>query len=373
MQRIVITGAGGLLGWHAYTRLYASNCADAFAGRDVGYDIVPLSHEQFQNDEDLDRAVRGADAVLHFAGVNRAEDSVIARENPAIAQRLLDSMHRSGCRAHVAYSNSTHSAADTVYGLSKRQAADVLKENVSLTNIILPHIYGEGAKPFYNNVTATLIDQIIHEKEVEINPDGVVSLLHAGDAVAIAIDCVEKKNVCDLRPEGADISIPELYKLVLNMHDMYERNIYPDFQSDLELKLFNAYRFATYPDLWPRGLKLNEDVRGVLFEAVKGGGSGQTFVSTTKPGVTRGDHFHINKVERFLVIQGDAVIRMRKVNGEVVHEFKVSGSSPSVVDMPTMYTHSIENVGSCDLTTLFWSHEIFDPDKPDTYADVVMR
>ena len=116
----------------------------------------------------------------------------------------------------------------------------------------------------------------------------------------------------------------------------------------------------------------NEDSRGVLFEAVKGGGSGQTFMSTTRPGVTRGDHFHLNKVERFLVVSGEATIRIRRVLDNQVWEFPVSGSRPQAVDMPTLCTHSIENTGSEELLTLFWTHEIFEPDTPDTYADTVL-
>ena len=119
-------------------------------------------------------------------------------------------------------------------------------------------------------------------------------------------------------------------------------------------------------------MKLNTDARGTLFEAVKGGGGGQTFLSTTNPGVTRGDHFHLAKVERFLVVQGEAVIRIRKVLEDTISEYRVSGDAPAPVDMPTLHTHSIENVGEGELLTLFWTHDLFDPANPDTFADKVL-
>jgi UDP-2-acetamido-2,6-beta-L-arabino-hexul-4-ose reductase len=124
---------------------------------------------------------------------------------------------------------------------------------------------------------------------------------------------------------------------------------------------------------FPRPLKLNTDARGTLFEAVKGGGGGQTFLSTTLPGVTRGNHFHLNKVERFLVVQGEAVIRIRKVLSDEVWEYRVCGAQPAYVDMPTLHTHSIENVGETELVTLFWTHDLFDPANPDTFADEVLK
>ena len=373
MKKIVITGASGLIGWHAHARLYATNCACQFQGKAAEFQIVPLDHANFQCDEALLQAVSGAHAVLHFAGVNRASDDVIATQNPALAQRLLDACKQAGSEPHIVYANSTHSFADNVYGISKRIAGEKLLESAyNCSNIIYPHIFGESARPYYNNVTATLIDQILTDTEATVNPEGVVSLLHAGDAAQVAIDCVLQSQTGEVIPESTIIGITELYELLLNMHSLYMGNVIPDVQSSFHLNLFNTYRFASYPDHWPRRLKRNTDERGVLFEAVKGGGGGQTFMSTTIPGVTRGDHFHLGKVERFLVLSGEATIRIRRVLDKKVWEFPVSGVNPQVVDMPTLCTHSIENTGSAELLTLFWAHEMFDPDAPDTYAEAVL-
>lgn len=374
VTRIVITGAGGLLGWHAHARLHAANCAAGFKGEGALYDICALDRDKFNDDTALAQAVTGADAVLHFAGVNRAADEVVEAENPAIAARLVEACKATGSTPHIVYANSTHAASDTPYGRGKNAADQVFAAaGLPYTNMVLPHIFGEGARPFYNNVTATFIYQIIAGEEVSLNPEGKVQLLHAGVAAQTAFDAVLNSKTGTLAPTPRPMGVQTLFDRLLGFHESYLSNIYPDLSDPFDCALFNTYRAASYPDHWPRPLKLNTDARGTLFEAVKGGGGGQTFLSTTKPGVTRGDHFHLNKVERFLVVQGEAVIRIRKVLTDEVWEYPVSGDAPAPVDMPTLHTHSIQNVGDSDLLTLFWTHDLFDPANPDTFADKVLR
>lgn len=373
-MRIVITGAQGLIGWHAHARLHAENCAARFKGESEPFEIVPLGHREFDDDSQLEDALNSAQAVLHFAGVNRGADDEVAAANPAIAERLVTMCSKAGSVPHIVYANSTHAGSDTPYGRSKSRAGAIIAAGPSaFTDLVLPHIFGEGARPFYNNVTATLIAQILTGNKPDINPAGKVNLLHAGAAAQAAIDCVMSGKTGRIDPEATPIGVPELYEQLQAMHYGYNANVYPELSNPFVRDLFNTYRSATYPDSWPRPLKLNTDQRGMLFEAVKGGGGGQTFLSTTKPGISRGDHFHLSKIERFLVVQGEAVIRMRKVLGGEVWEFRVSGDEPAPVDMPTLHTHSIENVGGSDLLTLFWTHEQFDPANPDTFADKVQK
>ena len=373
MTRIVVTGAGGLIGWQASARLHAANCAARFKGEAQPYDLVRLDHHGFDDSEMLDRAIDGADVVLHFAGVNRGPEADVEAANPAIADALVRAISRTKAQPHLVYANSTHAVSDTPYGRSKRRAAERLNETgLGLTNLILPHIFGECARPYYNNVTATLIDQIIKGEKPKLNPDGVVHLLHAGAGAQIAINAGLERQGGDVAPAARRMGVPELYQKLSAFHQSYSANFYPDLREEFDTALFNSYRAALYPDIFPRPLKLNTDKRGTLFEAVKGGGGGQSFVSWTEPGVTRGDHFHLDKVERFLVLDGDAIIRIRKVLGGPVWEYRVSGASPAPVDMPTLHTHSIENVGERPLLTLFWTNEIFDPARPDTYADPVL-
>jgi UDP-2-acetamido-2,6-beta-L-arabino-hexul-4-ose reductase len=373
-MKIVVTGAGGLIGWHAAVRLHAANCAAQFNGSAPVFELCALDHPGFDDDAELRASLKDADAVLHFAGVNRAPDAVVEKSNPAIARRLVDACKAVGVRPHVVYANSTHAAGDTPYGRSKRIAGEILGEIGGRYNdLVLPHIFGEGARPRYNNVTATFIEAVLSGQTPQIDPNGLVRLLHAGVAAQAAIDAVVTGGGGVIRPEGREVSVPELFSMLQKFHADYVANIFPVLVDPFIAALFNSYRAALYPDGFPYTLKLNNDERGTLFEAVKGGGGGQTFLSTTKPGITRGNHFHLAKVERFLVVQGEALIRIRKVLSGEIWEYRVSGDRPVAVDMPTLHTHSIQNVGQRPLLTLFWTNDLFDPKAPDTYFDPVVE
>lgn len=372
--KIAITGTNGLLGRHAAIHLYAQNCAANFAGNLEPFDLVLLDRDTFNDNDLLISKLNKVNAVLHFAGVNRADESILEMANVNIAKRLVWGCKRAQIEPHIIYANSIHASSDSLYGNSKRLAHEFFENSgLKYTNLILPHIFGEGAKPDYNNVTATLINNLLNDKPSEINPDGMVSLLHAGDAVKAAIKSAQNGITDNIAPDGKPLKIQELYQRLLGFHNLYNENIFPNLNEKFDIALFNTYRSVTYPSGWPRSLHLHSDQRGTLFEAVKVvGGSGQTFASTTQPGVTRGDHFHINKVERFLVLQGKASIKIRPVLGKKISEFNVSGDLPSLVDIPTLHSHTIKNTGNCPLITLFWTNELFDPQLPDTYADKVI-
>lgn len=373
-MKIVITGAGGLIGWHAAARLHAANCAARFKGGIAPYEAVALDHAGMQDPDRLRAALQDAEAVLHFAGVNRASDADVESGNPMIAETLVQACRDLGVKPHIVYANSTHAVSDTPYGRSKRRAGEILAGlGQRYTNLILPHIFGECARPRYNNVTATFIEAIIAGERPEVNPEGRVALLHAGEAAQVAIDAVLNGVTGDLAPAPRPIAVPDLLDKIAGFHSDYLSNIFPDLRDGFDLQLFNSYRAALYPAGFPRLLRQNVDPRGSLFEAVKGGGGGQTFLSWTEPGVTRGEHFHLHKVERFLVLQGEARIQIRRVLGDQVWDYHVKGATPAPVDMPTLHTHNITNTGDTPLLTLFWTHDLFDPAAPDTYADPVVK
>lgn len=373
-MKIIVTGAGGLLGWHAAARLHARLCQARYRGEAPPFELVMLDRAAFASDAMLHEALDGADAVLHFAGVNRGSEQEVAAGNPDIADRLVTACRGAGARPHIVYANSVHATVDNVYGRSKAGAGDILAGlGGAFTDIRYPHIFGERARPYYNNVTATFIDQVIKGETPTVDPNGQVQLLHAGTAAQMAIDAAFEARTGLIEPEGRPTRVVDLLDMIRHFHETYESGVFPLLASDFEVELFNTYRAALYPDAFPKVLKLHADQRGSLFEAAKGGAAGQTFMSWTHPGVTRGDHFHLRKVERFLVVQGEAIIRIRRVLGDEVREFPVSGGTPAAVDMPTLHTHSIENVGNGPLLTLFWTNEVFDPQDPDTYADPVMK
>lgn len=373
-HKIVVTGAAGLLGWHAAGRLHAANCAARYRGQPEPYALVLLDHAAFADDGRRDTAIADADTTLHFAGVNRGDDAEVEAANPAIAQLLADSITRTGARPHVVYANSTHAMFDTPYGRSKRRAAEVLAAaGAGLTNLVLPHIFGECARPYYNNVTATLIDQIWAGEQPTINPEGKVALLHAGAAADLAIEKALNRESGEIAPQGHEIAVTALYEKLSDFHRSYRANIFPDLSDPFDLALFNSYRTGGFPHHYPMQLKLNEDARGGLFESTKSLAGSQTFLSTTHPGQRRGDHFHIDLVERFLVVSGKATIRIRKVLTDTVYSFDVSGDAPAAIDMPPLHTHHIENDGNGEVVTFFWAHRLFDPANPDTFADPVIE
>jgi len=371
--RIAVTGAKGLLGWHAAARLHAVNCAARFRGETSPHELRLLDHKGFDDDATLHAAVAGADAVLHFAGVNRGPDAEVEAANPSIAQRLIEACLRTSTTPHIVYANSIHARKDTPYGRSKRIAGEILEAAPGqFSQLMLPHIFGECARPYYNNVTATLIDQIWSGEEPTINPAGKVSLLHAGVAANLAIGAALSDQAGTRPLAGRDLAIADLYDRLREFHEFYSAGVFPLLDDAFDLALFNSYRTGGYPKFYPRQLDPRRDARGVLFESSRAHGASQTFVSTTLPGRSRGDHFHTDLVERFLVVSGRATIRIRKVLTDEVHSFEVSGDEPVAIDMPPLHTHHIVNDSDRDVVTFFWSHRLFDPADPDTFADPVL-
>lgn len=366
-MKVGVTGAAGLIGWHVMCRLRTEPDMEPIgAGRD-----------ELRDPAALDAFVEGCDAVIHLAGMNRGDDTHIERTNVGLAESLAAAMERTGTRPHVVFSSSTHVDRDTAYGRSKRAAAAVLDGWAArcsgvFTNLVLPHVFGERGRPFYNSVVSTFCYQIARGESPAIERDGELELLHAQEVADVALDAIRTGRCGEVRPAGRSMSVSEMLDRVSGMAGRYAAGVIPRFGSLFDLRLFNTYRSYLFPDFYPRTLELRTDHRGSLFEAVKTDHGGQAFLSATQPGVTRGDHFHFNKVERFLVLRGEAVIRVRRLLDEQVVEFKASGDEPVFVDMPTLHTHSITNTGEGELLTLFWAHEILDPDRPDTYREPVL-
>lgn len=372
--KIAVTGCGGLLGWHTAGRIHAGICASNFRNETAVNELVCINKKTFNTPVKLIESLNGVDTIIHYAGVNRAADEILIAENFAITKQLVDAINSLGVDPHIIFANSTHSLVDTPYGNVKRKVAETLKNSVSqFSDVLLPHVFGERAKPYYNNVTATLIDKLWLGEDPDINAGGKVQLVHAGEVAMQMIGIANSGESVSRTLPSREISVTELYTSLCGMHGSYVSNIIPVFEDEFEKNLFNCLRSGMLDHQLPIALKMNSDDRGSLFETAKGGRQSQTFLSTTFPGVTRGDHFHLNKIERFVVVSGEAVIRMRKVLGKEVLEYRVSGEKPTAIDMPPLYTHSIENVGSETLVTQFWVDEIFDPENPDTYADRVLQ
>ena len=368
VKTVGITGIDGLIGWHLRCRLFSESDA---------YRVIPADRSTFESEERLDEFVEQCEVIVHLAGMNRGDPEELERTNIALAETLVSAFERTGRQPHLVFSSSTHADGETPYGRSKRKASEIFalwggRTGGSLANLILPHVFGECGRPFYNSVVSTFCHQVANGQEPVIDNDGQLELLHAQDVAALVLQVIEEEKSGDIRTHGRRVLVSEMLECLRRIAGSYREGVIPKLGDTFNLRLFNTYRSYLFPDYYPVALKLSTDSRGALFEAVKSDHGGQAFMSTTRPGVTRGDHFHFAKVERFLVIHGEALIRIRRLFRDHVEEFRVSGETPVFIDMPTLHTHNITNTGEGELLTLFWSHEIFDPDNPDTYHEPVV-
>jgi len=375
--RVLVTGAQGLLGFHCRALLLARNGERAFRGEPAAFDVIVASRDAFEDPERLATMCGGCDIVLHLAGINRASPAEVEGGNERIAERLVAALDATGATPHVVYAGTTHSYGDSPYGRGKRRAGERLaawarESDGRCTIVILPHLFGEGGRPDYNTVTATLCDRVATGMEPVIHDGAAVELLHAGAAAEIMLVAGQGTSDETIRASGTPLDVRELYERLHLIGGQLSSDLFPKLSEPLTLALYNTYRFLRFPAFEPREPVINADSRGELFELARGGGGGQTFLSWTKPGIRRGDHFHRHKVERFVVLEGRADIAIRRVFSDRVHTFAVSGERPVAVDMPTLHTHSIVNTGDSPLLTLFWAHEVFDPTASDTYFHPVL-
>ena len=245
-----------------------------------------------------------------------------------------------------------------------------------VTTFVIPNVFGPFCRPRYNSVVATFCHLLNNGEEPVIQADNAVPLIYVLDLVELMRKIVlgpTDNHAGEIQvPPGATITVSRLLSMLMEHRDSYVRTgVVPALSAGFEVALFNTFRSYIDPTNRLVKLKVNRDDRGYLCETVKSHAGGQTFFSVTKPGITRGNHYHLRKIERFTVVQGEAVIKLRRIGTEEIHEYHVTGSAPSFVDMPVLCTHNITNVGSAELLTLFWSNEMFDPADPDTYPETV--
>ncbi|WBB46668.1 capsular biosynthesis protein [Verrucosispora sp. WMMA2044] len=365
-MKVALTGAGGFLGWHVRVLLRA-----------VGWPApTVLTQAELAVPAVAADRIAGADLLLHLAGVNRGSPADVVAGNVNSAKSLADALRR--CPAppkRVVFANSVQAGNATPYGESKAAAAGALAAasgvGYDFDDVPLPNLYGEHGRPFYNSVVATFCRILADGGRPEVRVDNELALVHVQDAAARLIG-LPSGHTWDSTMPALRIDVPRLAEWLTDLATFYRSGEFPALSDRHAVRMFNTYRSHCFPADMPLPLTDRSDNRGSLTEVVRArGGGGQTFVSTTRPGVSRGNHFHLAKVERFAVVRGTAEIRLRRVGYRDVVSFPVSGVSPVVVDMPTMWAHEIINTGTDDLLTLFWTNELFDPTHPDTYPESV--
>ena len=367
-MRIAVTGPDGFLAWHVRCNLQAR----------TGQDAILISRNELENPDLLIKSLEHCSAVIHLAALNRdAPDEVILTNNVSTTQALADAIVEIGHPVPVIFANSIHADGSSAFGVSKRESSKILSELEAKTgsifvDVVLPNIFGEHGRANYNSFVATFCSQVFRGDQVTIDSDREISLLHAQEAADLLIDAAINPQSGRIDPKGKPHLISDVLATIQVIAEAYRTGQYPDLSDKFTRDLFNTYRSHGFPEMFPIHPDAMTDPRGRLIEAVRAyGGQTQVFFSTTKPGITRGNHFHLRKVERFLVIQGRARISLRRLFTDEVISFDVTGDKPAIIDMPTMWSHNITNTGDTELVTLFYQNEVFNPLDPDTYPTKV--
>ena len=386
-MKVLVTGAKGFMGRNLCAALRASREFEA-----LEHDLPPATPNadgprggaaSCALSGDLRDLLREADFVVHLAGVNRPVDEAeFDLGNRKLTEDILDELERTGRTPGFLLSSSIHAAGDTPYGVSKRRSEELVRAwgertGAHATVYRLPNTFGKWSRPNYNSVVATWCHAIARGLPVRVDDrEKVIPLVYIDDVVEEFIACM--RGAPFIGPDGYATARPchpvklgDLLDMLTGFREGRTTLHVPDF-SDRFVKAL----YATYLSYLPEGefaydLVQRSDDRGWLAEFLKSPSGGQVFVSVTRPGITRGNHWHHTKTEKFLVVSGTAVVRFRRVGGDETTEYQVSGDRPQPIDIPPGYTHNIVNTGPDDLVTLFWSCEPFDPARPDTFFEEV--
>jgi UDP-2-acetamido-2,6-beta-L-arabino-hexul-4-ose reductase len=365
-MRVLVTGSSGFIGRHLMEMLSRREGTEA-----IGYD-------QGSSDQELEAALASADAVFHVAGVNRPKDvSEFAEGNTGLTQRLCDRLAALGRRPLFVLSSSTQAELDNPYGQSKLQAEEAVRQYAKTAGapavvFRLTNVFGKWSRPNYNSVVSTFCHNIANGLPITVaDPGKELDLVYIDDVVSAFLATLDTPpapgtaETRDARP-WSRVTLGGLAALIQSFRDSRETLAVPDFSDPFARKLYATYLSYLPSDQFAYPLDIRTDPRGSLAEFVKAGPFGQLFVSRTKPGITRGNHYHHTKTEKFLVVEGEGLIRFRQIAGEEVVEYRVKGEEYRVVDIPPGYTHSITNVGEGEMVVLFWASEVFNPAQPDT-------
>ena len=379
MIRIGITGQSGFIGTHLYNTL-------GLLPKEV--ERVAFDDSFFLDNTLLEKFVQNCDAIIHLAALNRHNDpNTLYETNLKLVKQLITACETSNSKPHILFSSSIQEDRDNLYGKSKKEGRLLFKQwaernNASFTGLIIPNVYGPFGHPYYNSVVATFCHQLTHNEQPKIEIDGTLKLIHVSELVAHILDnikveyakSVDNKAIEDrLLPHSTEVKVSEILEILTQYKAAYfEKGEMPALDSVFHRHLFTMFLCAIdHTAFFPFKFKLNTDERGSFVETMKLKSGGQVSFSTTVSGVTRGNHFHTRKVERFAVIKGKARIELRKIGTNKIISFELDGKEPAFVDMPIWYSHNITNIGEEELYTIFWINEHYDPNDADTYFEKV--
>ena len=371
MKKVLVTGSNGFFGRNLCVAL--ERCEN----------VEVLRFDLQNSDEELEQYIAQADFVFHLAGVNRPKDEKeFAEGNTDLTRRLCELAENQESRAPILLSSSSQAEQDNAYGRSKKAAETVLIEHsrrkgVPVMIYRFPNLFGKWSRPNYNSVVSTFCYNIAHDLDVQVNdPSHVVKFAYVDDAVTECLTQMNRSSLDESRfyyelTEFYEVALGDLSEKIRMFRAVREGGPVPDFSDPFTKKLYSTFLSYYETDDLAYPVDLKTDNRGWLFELIKSNEFGQIFVSTTHPGITRGNHYHDSKVEKFCVIQGKGIVRFRHILENEIISYEVSGEDIRIIDIPPGHTHSIENNGDTEMITLFWASDSFDPERPDTYFDEV--
>ena len=380
-MNILVTGAKGFVGRNLCASLY-----NIKGGKDKTFCLSPdLKIFEFDIDSDqalLEEYCRNADFVFHLAGVNRPQNQEeFMQGNFGFTSTLLDNLKKHKNTCPVLLSSSIQAELNNPYGQSKKAGEELLKAYSLDTGAPVyvyrfPNVFGKWCRPNYNSAVATFCHNIAHGLPITVNdPNVLMNLVYIDDVIeelirALGGNPTRRGEYCSV-PVTHTVKLGEIAELIRSFKASRDERSIPNMSDPFTAKLYATYLSYLPEDEFSYPLNMNHDDRGSFTEIFRTPERGQVSVNISKPGITKGNHWHHTKNEKFIVVSGTGVILFRKIGDTKVIEYSVCGESIEVVDIPTGYTHNITNTGNTDMVTLMWASECFDPNRPDTYYEEV--
>lgn len=370
LKTVLITGSEGFVGKNLRVTLQRRE------------DLRVLCFDVHDDPATLASLLDQADFVYHLAGVNRPQNpEEFQTGNAGLTEQICIHLSEGSRKVPIALSSSTQAVQENPYGASKRGAEGAVFEYSRTTGaqayvFRLPNVFGKWCRPNYNSGVATFCHNIANDLPIQVNDsDVVMNLVYIDDVVnafaALLDGTVDRDgNFCCVQPVHT-AKLGDIVSLIRSFRNSRTSRSIPDMGNAFVKKLYSTYLSYLPEDQFSYPLIMNVDERGSFTEFIKSVDRGQVSINTSKPGITKGNHWHHTKNEKFLVVSGQGVIRFRQIGSEEIIEYVVSGEKLEVVDIPTGYTHNISNTGETDMVTVMWCNEIFDPQRPDTFFEIV--
>ncbi|MBE6827716.1 MAG: SDR family oxidoreductase [Ruminococcaceae bacterium] len=378
-MKILVTGANGFVGKNLISTLETIRDGKN-RSTDLPTDLEILPYDIGTPDELFEQYCRECDFVYNLVGVHRPkDDSEFMTGNYGFVSTLLDTLERVGNSPRIAFSSSVQAELNNPYGESKRAAENAIFDYSERTGAKVyifrfTNIFGKWSRPNYNSVVATFCYNIANDLPISIRDRNYeMKLVYIDDVVNQMLEVLMDRGIkCGdfyAVPEFHNVTLGELADMIYSFKESRNNRFIPDMtEGSFSKKLYSTYLSYLPKDGFSYPLNQNTDERGSFTEVLKTENFGQVSVNISKPHITKGEHWHHTKNEKFLVVHGKGVIRFRKIDSDEIIEYYVSGDKLEVVDIPTGYTHNIENLGDDDMVTLMWANECFNPDRPDTFA-----